>query len=1183
MHKSLFFALFTALSSCLFAQTKPDKIDNLGTRQIETYFFKKTTYDSVRFTIKGKNDTVLTEKLYRNGQLSIKKWKKDSSYSFNNEGLIEEKNFHLKPNNQSDSTIEFYRNGQIKSVESEERRVFYRSVDFFKDGSISRKRTDIFVGKHGRYSVQRDSLNRIFYTSFLDTFFTDKKVIWHYDTLFYQNGQPYLIQIKYQTTELDKFDRESFKFSKCEYYDEKGNMFELIVPDSLRLIPFKDNVDCYYGLKTIKNDIIFKPRFDRIVPLEDNLWAVYEGSKCRLMRPDGIFLTTPDMESIDDLGSDSKYMNNWGHWEQWENRKKREILNPSPDFNKYYRFSIGGKYGVIDNKGKLIVPPQHRKINTSNDATTDSLFHFSVYAKGDVEEPATIEEGFIYRNGASLFPNYKNTSAVVHNRYYTVSNDLNSLKQSYLPEARDNFWGLVNDKGTLLLPCQFQTIHQIDTSDFFKVYVKIENQYNGELLGIFDAKNQRWLVDTSRKLSIESHFDNAEFVVLHNEKTKKYGLINAKGATVFPFVYDSLCTVRENQQLFIGIKNNTYQFLNVLNKPKRPVYGYLAEINLVYRFNEEDNNRIPVFLAKMNGKWGIVDSNDRILKPFVADYAAHWDDKILLVENTTAHYFNASSFPNEDDIEDLLGKDENIFATKLANSVQKVFFINRQGQVVIPPQYNALSILNNRFLGYQDDYIVVEDDQKKRKLVSIETGAVIEYPFDYHVEITNNNSKLILVSDDKITVEEGKLGKKWGVVTTEGRELTPCINAGIVIANAKTGTYFVRQDTPKTRFYPFLRYDELDTLGVADNDWLWYNVEGKLLDATALRYPIEFNNGLGIGMKGELFGLYKVDGSVLAPPQYKNIRRDEKTGFYYLFENQGMKMTVSLKKSDGTTFLKGGRYDAVSPFYGKYALARSSGKVGLIDSFGNDIVVPQDLLTFNSTNLLDSISLYNKQQLAKLGGFISEEHYGYYSRNRRVPIAFYKSPYSPDSLSISPALRNTIWHLMLEKTQDAVFWQSLDFKIERSRERVGIYYNVMQSCSSGQLSDEEKRLFIGNKVIASDSTIACVLNKEYRIPFFFNFHFKNNRWNEVTINDVLMIQGEKRWLFNDLLTKKVKALKDEEIDCSNASAFIVQVENRFMLKKEGIDFCFESNKNRNEFVVVPFTWAELQPYLKMRF
>jgi WG containing repeat len=598
---------------------------------------------------------------------------------------------------------------------------------------------------------------------------------------------------------------------------------------------------------------------------------------------------------------------------------------------------------------------------------------------------------------------------------------------------------------------------------------------------------------------------------LRNEKTKKYGLINAKGETIVPFVHDSLITVNEKKQLFISIQKNKYQFLNSANKARRPIYDYLAQVDISRRFKHQSNSVFSVFVAKKEGKWGIVDTNDQILKPFVADYAAHWNDKMVLVENTTAHYFNEATFPNEDDCEELLGNNENVFACELANSVQTVFFINRKGQVAIPPQYKTLEKLEYRFMGNQEDYIAVEDAQKKRKLVSTETGAVIDFPFDYHVEITNSQSKLVVVSDDKITIEEGHLGKKWGAVTTDGRQLTPCTNAGIVIADAKFGTYFVRQDTPKTPFHPYISYDELDTLGIADNDWLWYNVEGKLLDATAFRYPIAFYEGLGIGMKGELFGLYQVDGGVLAPPQYKNIRRDEKTGFYYLFENQGMKMTVCLKKSDGKTFLKAGRYDAISPFFGKYALARSSGKVGLVDTFGNEIVVPQDLLTFNSVNLFDSLCLYDKQQrLNKLSRYYSEEYYGFYSRNRRLPISFLKSRYEPDSLTISPSLRNTIWHLMLEKIQDDVFWQSLDFNFDRSRQHVGIYYNIVQSCSSGRLSDEDKRSYTGNRVIVSDSLAAFSLNKGYRASFFFNFYYKNNHWNEVTINDVLMIQGEKR-------------------------------------------------------------------------
>jgi hypothetical protein len=54
MQKSLFLAFCLLLTTSLLAQSKLDKIENVGNRRSETYFFTETTYDSVRFTIQGK-------------------------------------------------------------------------------------------------------------------------------------------------------------------------------------------------------------------------------------------------------------------------------------------------------------------------------------------------------------------------------------------------------------------------------------------------------------------------------------------------------------------------------------------------------------------------------------------------------------------------------------------------------------------------------------------------------------------------------------------------------------------------------------------------------------------------------------------------------------------------------------------------------------------------------------------------------------------------------------------------------------------------------------------------------------------------------------------------------------------------------------------------------------------------
>jgi hypothetical protein len=118
--------------------------------------------------------------------------------------------------------------------------------------------------------------------------------------------------------------------------------------------------------------------------------------------------------------------------------------------------------------------------------------------------------------------------------------------------------------------------------------------------------------------------------------------------------------------------------------------------------------------------------------------------------------------------------------------------------------------------------------------------------------------------------------------------------------------------------------------------------------------------------------------------------------------------------------------------------------------------------------------------------------------------------------------------------------------------------------------------------------VAFILNKKRAYGSerfsFSNFYKKNNLWQELKINDLLSIQGEKYALLNGLLIQKIKALHDAEIDCRDTSIFLETVENRFLLTKDGVDFHFDSQKQGNDekFVIVSFTWAELQPFLKMR-
>jgi hypothetical protein len=491
------------------------------------------------------------------------------------------------------------------------------------------------------------------------------------------------------------------------------------------------------------------------------------------------------------------------------------------------------------------------------------------------------------------------------------------------------------------------------------------------------------------------------------------------------------------------------------------------------------------------------------------------------------------------------------------------------------------------FTGYLVGYILVEDTQNRRKLISNKTGEIFDFPFNYQPQLTENNGKIVVVSDDKLAQEGQCFPQNLGVVTINGRLITPCINAGISIADAQIGTYFVRQDTLAK--VSERGYEASDSLVISDKNWFWYNIEGKRIYNEPFRYPINFDKGLGIGMQGELFGIFRSDGRIIAPPQYVDIRRTQTSDFFYLFRNQGLTVTASLKNRQGKTLVEEERYDGISSFYGRYALVSSARKIGLIDTLGNEIITPQELSMTNTSNLLDSINLFNKELYIKAKLLKDYDPSLIYSNLLTMPLDF---PYGVSDTLISASLRNTVDHLILDKIKDNVIWRANDVKIERSKSNVGnFYFKDDNMCGSGRMSEDELRSHICSRLIATEKTVAFTLSKKRSYGSerfaFYNFYKKNNLWQELKINDLLSIRGEKHAQLNGLLIQKIKALHDAEIDCRDTSIFLETVENRFLLTKDGLDFHFDSQKSDRysddtKFVIVSFTWAELQPFLKMR-
>jgi hypothetical protein len=204
MQKLMLLAFLTTFSPLLLAQSKPDKIDNLGDRRTELYYFSATNYDSVRFIIQGKKDTVLKEHFFWNGYLQEQIWR-DSSQKFTNCGILWNKTF-LNKSDSSYNVVFFNEKGQLKTWTISKENGFNIDVTYGENGRVEKRVSQYQLTKNLKYNIISDSLGTL-YSGSVDSLNSETR-----DTLYHRNGQPYYIA---QSRARNEFDFRRF-------YDKMG-------------------------------------------------------------------------------------------------------------------------------------------------------------------------------------------------------------------------------------------------------------------------------------------------------------------------------------------------------------------------------------------------------------------------------------------------------------------------------------------------------------------------------------------------------------------------------------------------------------------------------------------------------------------------------------------------------------------------------------------------------------------------------------------------------------------------------------------------------------------------------------------------------------------------------------------------------------------------------------------------
>lgn len=1197
MKQILVFILLFSFSSTLFAQQNP-RIEYRANNTRTEIHASQLGKDSVRYTIAGVNDTIVSETLWLNGSIKTRSWKKDSLYQYRQFGQLAAKNYLFYDiHNQKtlDSLISYAEDGTTVVETNVIKNNLSTRLTFDDKGQLLKKyvyaREPAINYNYVSINDQKTRAHR-FYTQFIN----GDSIRFSFDTTFYPNNRIRTLELRQQVwlpqNSQDFNAYNPMRAWRREYFDENGQLLLSLLPDNLKYFSFKDNVNCYYGFKNYKGDTLIQARFDNVTLIDDKFYICQEGDGKMLMGIDGKMITKEKMSDIKPLRDDmlSYATNNYPPDELWSFLSSRQQYN-----SHLFAIRLNDKYGVMDTTGRIILPPQYDDEIVSYNSFS-STFGTEKTIGSKLKSMNTIDSitGKVIGNEG-----FRYVRSMISKDFLVYSDTVNFNNK--------NKYGLVNRQGDIIIPNQYHRI-ELFQKDLFWVYTppEIENDYNDEStkLGLFDARNKQWILEPVFRIPERSAYLYNKNSIVHDVNKRKCGVIDLTGQWLMPLVYDTIVRVSK-MEFVVSQKGQSVVFDAEKQRYTSQSYEHLSPFfvynqSAAYNYG---NYQKRFFVAKKQGKWGIIDGEEKTVIPFEYDYGGSDPENryiAVLVKNNKARFFNSDYFPkpmNNKYTPTNIYEGANTFKLYGTNDV---FVTNEKSDIIVPPQYKVVS-------SYMDfDYllrirlnniIVIEDKQGNRKILFPNTNQNINYPFKQPLLWANTESSFVLL---------GKQYDSTGISIANlktGNIIQRIESGGLSIGDVHTGTYFVKTNLPpsipKGGKLPFI-YN--DTFAIDDNGWLMHDATGKQIAKDSFRLPISFHNGIGYGMIGEKYGLWKSDGSVIAPPQYENAFYDNRSGTFALFQNIGLNNWLVLFDKNGKQLINTGRYDGISDFYGRYALVKKEGKIGLIDTLGNEIIPLTDASTATHINFRDSLELVNNN-LGTCRRCDTVYNYGKISvvnyDRQALPLQVFghyniKKDNHPDSLKLTSEQRNIVWNMLVAQMMQRTIHTAADTKITKPNTfKTYLAYNQTYRREYYYPSEQATKellfdLFVDNQYIAFS-----ILKDTSDRAVYHNYTKRKDKWIPLSTNDLFNLHPDNTRQLNDLLVHKIAQLQNKDIDCGTYSSFWERGNNHYLVNSKGIIFYYLSklkdyekyqrmnNINfENVFVPIAFTWAELKPFLK---
>ncbi|MEN9609188.1 MAG: hypothetical protein RLZZ628_2 [Bacteroidota bacterium] len=1086
-------------------------------------------------------DTFLIETFQLNGHLSRRAWREDSTYYYDNQGNIHKKIVFLKKKQnlpigyQLDhwkQYIEYYPNGKIAQYAAWLNDTAFHETEYEFDGVIQRQTT---IQIHPPHLFERVIQPEKSKTVVLVDTFKHIQRTWNYlnDHLRDFKAESMVKNYNYNTTQY------------IEYGANNKVVFEWAL-DSNALIPFKDNGLCLYGFTNLKLDTIISPRYENVETIHNKeiqpYYIIQHGTKYGVLDEFGNLI-------IPEIWSYLKHFVHLNGYSISSNQTSAEAFLE----NTYLECRQASGFGILNLNGQIVLEPVYQGIRNS----IKKLYEVKINgAWGIVDTLGKIV----------VAPHYKSLKFTETSNVYLIEEE-----QKNLPHR----CGLIRQDGTVLLPLDFQDISELDNG-FFSV-TSINSADNRGKTSIFHPE-KGWIYKNLDEIT------NYKYKFLH--KAGKITVVLAKTMNpILPFECDaSYLTVIP--ALGISPRPLLDTVLSCTRAGKTGLFHLKTQSWLLpLEYEALRPLTDSIFAAKRAGIWQIINHRgQKIMNQSFTNIGSinSFENYWFVQQKDSILFLNKASYPlflhpldTKQDIYEAF--DGGLLHCKAFDGSDVL--INRKQKVLNPPHTKIQKL--------QNGYATAFDTLQKMQILIDSFGKI--YPFlpQYEIVYMDISEGVVLVFDKKT--------QQLGAVQPNGRSILPCTYFGLQPLDAQK-VLWAKKDkaVPVTetdyRIQKRLRADYwADDLSYLDSAWTMHSKTGVLLTQTAFDFPFKWFDSIGIGRVRGKQGLWKVSGENVVPPNYTAIHYDTTSKIFHLFETQSIdNQRVGFADAKGN-LIADGLFKKMSSFSGDYAFVETAAGLGIVQKNGQYLVEPQRAGLQRSKLDLMRLEMVHPDS--------SEERPLHFTNSQESFILNYKNIL--DSLNLEKQLE--INNLLLECIVSSYFLQADRIPYNRNLNRqyildnAGDWRSLLLEMNHYRLTERDyeiHEIYKTGKYLNfwTQFTETPVHPSRYSDPIFIetlNFEWDGQIWQRITLKDILDLNPSNMGYFTHLFTQKLSRLKDEDIDCSNPSAYFDRIQTAFLVLETGIECNITESgggfyDKEPKAIPIKFSWAELKPLLRKK-